>query len=95
MYYLRNPFKIFIYNIDKYIVVLHFQMLIKKKVYYFINKTIWGFNIGKIYRLLLFIICISFLLNIKQIYVKKNYSIIIGIIQSIVHKAPRQTDMYK
>lgn len=72
MYYLINPFKIFINNIDKYIVVLHFQMLIKKKkVYCFIIKTIVGFNIEKIYTLLLFIICISFLLNVKQIYVKK------------------------
>ncbi len=33
MYYLRNPFKIFIYNIAKYIVVLNCQMFIKKKNY--------------------------------------------------------------
>ncbi len=65
MYYLRNPFKIFIYNIAKYIVVLHCQMFIKKKkVYYFITKTIFFLILKKIYILLLFIICISFSLNV-------------------------------
>lgn len=65
MYYLRNPFKIFIYNIAKYIVVLNCQMFIKKKKYTIsLPRQFFVLILKNIYILVLFIICISFSLNV-------------------------------